>query len=67
MRRTPPGGSGTGHDHVAQTDLLKLQKSGQFPDELVKRECAQIHCVSSQTDVLTIAGRKEITLGGLFF
>jgi hypothetical protein len=32
------GGSGTGHGLVAQAELLKLLKSGQFPDELVKIE-----------------------------
>jgi hypothetical protein len=31
--RTPRGGSGTGHGRIALTELLKLQKSGQFPDE----------------------------------
>jgi hypothetical protein len=40
---TKSGGSGTGHGHVAQAELLKLPKSGQFPDELVKIEGAQIH------------------------
>ena len=64
MRRTRRGGSGTGHGHVAQAELLKLPKSGQFPDELVKIEGAQIHCVASP-DVLVIAGIKEIQLGGL--
>ena len=44
--RKQRGGSGTGHGHVAQAELLTLQKSGQFPDELVKIEGAQIHCVS---------------------
>ena len=43
------GGSGTGHGHVGQAELLKLQKSGQFPDELVKIESTQIHCVTCQT------------------
>jgi hypothetical protein len=38
-----------------------VQKSGQFPDELVKIEGTQIHCV---TDVLAIAGKKEMTLKG---
>ncbi len=63
-RRTPSGGSGTGHGHVAQAELLKLPKSGQFPDELVKIQGAQIHYVASP-DVLAIAGIKEIALGGL--
>ena len=29
------GESGTGHGDVAQAELLKLQKSSQFPDEPV--------------------------------
>ena len=29
-------GSGTNHGDVAQVELLKLQKIGQFPDETVK-------------------------------
>jgi len=33
VRRTRRGGSGTGRGHVAQAELLKLQKIGQFPDE----------------------------------
>jgi hypothetical protein len=28
------GGSGTGHGHVTEVELLKLKKRGQFPDEL---------------------------------
>ena len=47
--RTPRVGSGTGHGHVAQAELLKLHKSGQFPVEIVKIEGTQIHLVSSQT------------------
>ena len=46
MRRTPGVCSGTGHGHVAQAELLKLQRSG--PDDLVKIEGEQIHCVTSQ-------------------
>ncbi len=34
LRRTSRDGSGTGHGHVAQVELLK--KNGQFPDEPVK-------------------------------
>ncbi len=49
MSRTPRGGSGTGHGDVAQDELQKLQKSGQFPDEFVKIEDTQIHCVTSRT------------------
>jgi hypothetical protein len=29
--------------------LLNLQKNGQFPDDLVKIDDVQIHCVNSQT------------------
>ena len=43
------GGSGTGHGHVAEVELLNLQKNGQFPDDLVKIEDAKIHCVTYQT------------------
>ena len=49
MRRTPRGGSGTGHGQIAQAELLKLQKSGQFPDEPVRIKGAQIHYVDSVT------------------
>ncbi len=51
MRRTPHVCSGTGHGHVALTELLKLQRSGQFLDEVVKIEGAQIHCVINPPDV----------------
>jgi hypothetical protein len=40
--------TGKWHSYVTQVELLKLQKSGQFPDELLKIEDAQIHCVASQ-------------------
>ncbi len=30
MRRKLRGGSGTGHGHVAQAELLKLKKNGSF-------------------------------------
>jgi hypothetical protein len=42
VRRTPYDGSGTGHGQIPSTELLKLQKSGQFPDELVKTEGTHI-------------------------
>jgi hypothetical protein len=35
---------------VTQDEILKLQKSGHFPDELVKIEGGQIRSVSSQTN-----------------
>ena len=63
MRRTPCGGSGTGHRDVTQAELLKLQKSSQFTDELVKIEDTQIHC--NLPDVLPVADTKKIALGGL--
>ena len=66
MRRTSRGGSGTGHGHVAQAELLKLQKSGQFPDESVRIKGAQIHYVNVRrtSNSRYIAGIKEITLEG---
>ena len=35
-QRTPRGGSARVHCLIAQAELLKLQKSGQFPDEPVR-------------------------------
>ena len=61
MRRLH-GDSGTGHGDIAESELLSLEISGQFPDELVKIG-VQIHC--NLPDVLTIGGIKEISLGGL--
>ena len=49
MRRTSLACSGTGHWWIVVAELLKLQRIGQFPDELVKIEGTQIHCVTSQT------------------
>ncbi len=62
MRRTPRGGSGRVHGYVAQAELLKMQKSGQFPDELVKIEDTNSQC--KRPDELAIAGIKEIELEG---
>ena len=59
-------GNGTGHGHVVQAELLKLQKSGQFPDELVKNK-RRTNSLCNLPDVLAIAGIKEIALGGLLF
>ena len=36
MRRRTCGGSGTGHGSITQDELLKLQISGQCPDESVR-------------------------------
>ena len=41
MRRIH-GGSGTGHGDVAEVELLRMQKSGQFPDEFVTPSTAPI-------------------------
>jgi hypothetical protein len=38
---------------IDKTELLKLQKSGQFPDDPVKIKDAQIHDVNSQTYYLS--------------
>ena len=46
MRRTPRGGSGS---WFALAEVLKLQESGQFPDEPVKIEVTQIRCVDART------------------
>ena len=45
-RRTPHVESGR---RITLAELLKLQESGQFPDESVKIEGAQIHSVDTQT------------------
>jgi hypothetical protein len=44
--RQPRGGSGRIHDLIALTKLLKLQRSGQFPDEPVRIKVGQIHYVT---------------------
>jgi hypothetical protein len=49
VRRIPRVGSGTGHGWIAQAELLKMKKNGQFPDEPVKIKDTQIHYVNSQT------------------
>jgi hypothetical protein len=54
VRRTPHIGSGgvesgTVHGWFVPAELLKLQKSGQFPDESVKIKDAEIHYVNTQT------------------
>ena len=65
MRRTPRGGSGTCHAHVAQAEILKLQKSGQFPDEPVSIKVSQLEFTMYLQDVLATAGINEMVLGGL--
>jgi hypothetical protein len=46
VNRTPLGES---ESVIALAELLKLQESGQFPDEPVKIEGAQIHRGDGQT------------------
>jgi hypothetical protein len=55
VRRTP---SGESERLIALAELLKLQEIGQFPDEPVKIEGAQIH--HGDADVLAISGIKVI-------
>jgi hypothetical protein len=45
-QRLPRDGSGRIHDLIALTKLLKLQRSGQFPDEPVRIKVGQIHYVT---------------------
>ena len=49
LRRTSRVCSGTDHGRIAQAELLKLQKSGQFPDETVRINDTPVHYVNSQT------------------
>ncbi len=42
------GGSGSGHGWIAQVELLKLKKNGQFLGESVRIKGSQIHYVNSQ-------------------
>jgi hypothetical protein len=43
VRRTSRDGNGSGFKRLPQVELLKLQKSGQFPDESAKIKGAQAH------------------------
>ena len=61
MRRRSHVCSGTDHGHVAQAEVLNLQKIGQFTDEFVKIEGV----LCNLPDVLAIEDIKEIELGGL--
>jgi hypothetical protein len=42
-------GSGRIHWKIAQDEILKIQKSGQFPDDPVRIKGVQNHYVTSQT------------------
>ncbi len=44
------GGSGRVHCLIAQSELLKMKKNGQFPDEIVRIEVIQIHYQCSLPD-----------------
>ena len=45
-QRQPCGGGGRIHDLITLTKLLKLQRSGQFPDEPVRIKVGQMHYVT---------------------
>ncbi len=63
--RKPRGGSGTGHGRFPESELLKLQKSGQFPDESVRIKGTNSLC--NLPEVLGIGDINDTTLGGLLF
>ena len=58
MRRTSHVCSGTGHGRITQAELLKLQKSGQFPDESVRTKGAPVHYVNANVPE-NIMGDKD--------
>jgi hypothetical protein len=58
VRRTPRGCSGTGC-WIAQAELLKLQKSGQFPDEPVRIEGAPQSRATGGKSLFTIKRQSE--------
>jgi hypothetical protein len=64
VRRTPHGGSGTGHGHVEEVELLTLEKNGHFPDESRCKNKRRTNSLCKLEDVLVITGIKEITLEG---
>jgi hypothetical protein len=49
VKKNPSDGSGTGHGHVVEVELLILKNNGQFPDESVRINVVRIHYVTSQT------------------
>ena len=49
VRRTARAWGGTGHVCVVQAELLKLEKSRQFPDEPVRIKGAPVHYVKAPT------------------
>jgi hypothetical protein len=58
--------------YIVLTKLLKLQRSGQFPDDPVRIKVGQIHYIVNLSgyicnlpDVLAIAGINDTALGGL--
>jgi hypothetical protein len=48
IEEKPHNGSGRIHDLIELTELLKLQKRGQFPDDPVRIKFREIHYVTSQ-------------------
>jgi hypothetical protein len=63
VNRKPHDGSGTTHGHVAQAELLKLQKSGQFLDESVNKSHTNSLC--NLPDVLGTSRINVTVVGGL--
>ena len=61
MRRLS-GDSGTCHGDAAQDELQRVQKRGQFPDELVKIEDTQIHTHPSHSQTARLL-RSSMSLG----
>ena len=55
MRRTPCGENGR-VGWITQTELLNLQKYGQFPNEPAKIEDTQIRSVDSRDDYYSQRG-----------
>ena len=49
VRRTPHTGSGTDHGRIAQVELLKIKKNGQFPDEPIRIKDTPVQYVNTQT------------------
>ena len=64
MRRTPYGGSGTGHGRFTEVELLKVKKNGQFPDESGKNK-SRTNSLCNLPDVLGITDINDTGLGGL--
>ncbi len=60
MRRTPYDGSGTDHRLIVRAELLKLQKSGQFPDDHVRIKGTQSHYVDRDHRIREVASQLDV-------